>query len=99
MQKIQELFEALIAGKRVRYRTWDTDYYVFLEDGILYREDKNIFSGYFTIDPVFWEEFIEGETNKPKIKERFGPQELPYDPESEAIKANNPYTNKLIKKM
>ena len=92
MQKIQELFEALLAGKQVRYKTWDTDFYVFLENGILYREDRNVFSGYFTIDPEFWEEFIEGETNKPKIKERFGPQELPYDPESEAIKANNSYT-------
>ena len=72
MIKIQELFEALLAGKKVRYKTWDTDFYVFLENGTLFREDKNIFSGYFTIDPEYWEEFIPGVTNIPKVKEIFG---------------------------
>ena len=57
MKNIQELFEALLAGKNVRYKTWYPTFYIYLENGILYREDKNIFSGYFTIDPEFWEEY------------------------------------------
>ena len=57
MKNIQELFEVLLAGKKARYKTWYPTFYVFLENGILYREDKNIFSGYFTIDPEYWEEY------------------------------------------
>jgi hypothetical protein len=68
MRNIQELFELLLAGKKVRYKTWHPTFYIYLENGILYREDKNIFSGYFTIDPEFWEEYNSESVIEPTQK-------------------------------